>query len=140
MSEKFEGFRDVSVYKGFEVSLLKRAQILVSDLYGAGAWHFSDMEELTMFPDYQVPQVLNSRGVLEYSQELQRMVDNKLEIPRDSEMEIEIRASTIVACDLIAQGLGVPPYKVDWLIWQIGEHEKNLGLLKNHHRTITTFY
>lgn len=140
MAEYFPGFRDISFYKGTEVKLLKRAQILASDLYGAEAWVFNDMEELTMFPDYQVPQVLNSKDVLVYSGELQRMIDNKEEILKDSDIEIEIRAATVVACDLIANQLGVPAYKADWLIWQVGEHEKKLNLLKNHHRTITPFY
>ena len=119
---------------------LKRAQILASDLWGAGAWDFSDINELTMFPDYQVPQVLNSKGVLVYSEELQRKVDEKLEIPQNSECEIEIRAATVVACDMLAARLSQPVVKTDWLLWQIGEREKKLGLLKNHHRTHTTFY
>lgn len=93
-----------------------------------------------MFPDYQVPQVLNSKGVLKYSEDLQSKIDNKEEIPKGSEMEIEIRAGTVVACDLIAQQLNQPAYKIDWLLWQIGETEKKAGLLKPHHRTITTFY
>jgi Potential Queuosine, Q, salvage protein family len=140
MEQNYSGFRDISSYKGEIVYFLKRAQILASDLFGSAAWQFNDLHELTMFPDYQVPQVLNSKGVMVYSLELQNLVDNMIEIPKDSEYEIEIRAATVVACDEIAKTLNVPAFKVDWLIWQIGEKEKKLGLLKNHHRTITTFY
>jgi len=93
-----------------------------------------------MFPDYQVPQVLNTKGILKYSEELQSKVDNKEEIVKGSEMEIEIRAGTVVACDMIAESLKQPAYKIDWLLWQIGEVEKKSGLLRPHHRTITTFY
>lgn len=136
----FEGFRDIFQYNGDIVYLLKRVQILVSDLFGAGCWQFNDMNELTMFPDYQIPQVLNTKGILKYSEELQRKVDNKEEILKGSEMEIEIRAATVVACDIIAESLAQPAYKIDWLLWQIGENEKKSGLLRPHHRTITTFY
>ena len=140
MWENFSAFKDVSQYKGFEVFLLKRAQILASDLYGAGCWQFEDIQELTMFPDYQVPQVLNSKGVLRYSEELQRKVDSCEVIDRDSDYEIEIRAATVVACDKIAERLQKSAIHRDWLLWQIGEREKRQGLLKNHHRTLTTFY
>ena len=119
---------------------MKRAQILISDLVGAGCWEFDDMDQITMFPDYQVPQVLNSKGVLVYSSELQEIVDNLVVIEKGSEYEIEIRAATVVACDLLAEMIGKPVYQVDWLLWQIGENEKKSGLLRPHHRTITTFY
>lgn len=119
---------------------MKRAQIAVSDIYGAGAWNFHDINELTMFPDYQVPQVLNSKGVLKYHNGLQEKIDGKEIIDRNSNMEIEIRAATVVACDHLASIYSQPVVKIDWLLWQIGEEEKRLSLLKNHHRTITTFY
>ena len=140
MTENFEGFRDFCVYKGEYVYFMKRAQILASDLFGSNAWEFIDINQLTMFPDYQVPQVLNSKEILIYSAELQRFIDEKIEIQKNSEFEIEIRAATVVACDMIANIIHEPTYKVDWLVWQIGEKEKKAGLLKNHHRTITTFY
>jgi hypothetical protein len=119
---------------------MKRAQILICDLFAAGCWEFHDMELLTMFPDYQVPQVLNSKGVLKYSEQLQRMVDELVIIEKGSEFEVEIRAATVVACDELAKLINQPVYKVDWLLWQIGETEKKAGLLKPHHRTLTTFY
>ena len=51
----FPGFRDSAIFKGKQVFLNKRAQILVGDLWGAGAWVFNDIEKLTMFPDYRIP-------------------------------------------------------------------------------------
>lgn len=140
MWRNFEGFRDVSQYKGIEVFLLKRAQILAADLVGSGCWKFDDLHELTMFPDYQVPQVLNSKGIMIYSEDLQRKIDNMEVIERDSEYEIEIRAATVIACDKIALKLNQPSVFIDWQLWQTGEREKRQGLLKNHHRTLTNFY
>ncbi len=54
------------------VSFYKRAQIFISDLWslfeGKGLGEFHDMDSLTMFPDYRVPQSLQYFGVLKYSE------------------------------------------------------------------------
>ena len=38
---------------------------------------FPDISELTTFPDYRVPQILNHLGIMQYSQELQEIIDKK---------------------------------------------------------------
>ena len=59
LTANFINFQDHAIYKGRQVYFYKRAQILIADLYGAfmgksyGA--FSDIDQLTMFPDYRVP-------------------------------------------------------------------------------------
>ena len=59
----FPSYRDVASYQGQPMSFLKRAQIVVSDLYhvlgGKGIGALSGIEKLTMFADYRVPQVNN---------------------------------------------------------------------------------
>ena len=56
---------------GTPVSFLKRAQILAADLsayfHRTGLGHFTDMDHLTMFADYRVPQMLAHLGAIEYS-------------------------------------------------------------------------
>jgi hypothetical protein len=42
---------------------------MIGDLHAAG-FLFDDIHELTMFPDYRVPQILYHHGILEYSNEL----------------------------------------------------------------------
>lgn len=78
------GFRDHSIYKGKQVFLYKRAQILVGDLWGAfkgqGLGTFTDIESITMFADYLVPAVLREWGVLRYTEELSRKVDSQTEL------------------------------------------------------------
>jgi hypothetical protein len=69
----FPGFRDTAVYRGRLVHFYKRAQILVGDLWAAYGrplltgdpadlqktiYGFNDMDQLTMFADYRVPQIL----------------------------------------------------------------------------------
>ena len=57
----FSSYRDVTSYNGQAVSLLKRAQLFVSDLShvlgGRSFGALSGIEQLTMFADYRVPQV-----------------------------------------------------------------------------------
>ena len=134
----FPGFRDSFVYKGQQVFFYKRAQILAGDLWGSGCAEFKDVASLTMFPDYRVPQILHTWEVLTYSAELSRIVSEKTTLEPGSEMEVEIRAASVVACDKIASTLGVIPIHVDWLLWQ--RAESRLSELKNHHRTLTIFY
>jgi hypothetical protein len=70
----FKGFRDTAIYRGRLVHFYKRAQILVGDLWAAygrsnsaslsperkAIYAFNDMDKLTMFADYRVPQILRS--------------------------------------------------------------------------------
>ena len=66
VAENFQCYHDVAEFKGRTVSLLKRAQIFVSDVHfmfqGESFGKLEGMDRLTMFPDYRVPQV--SRCVL----------------------------------------------------------------------------
>ena len=56
------------------MSFYKRAQILVADLWGCfqgqGDAAFVDIDSITMFADYRVPQVLTYLGALKYSDSL----------------------------------------------------------------------
>lgn len=70
----FPCFQDEGLYKGTKLSFYKRAQILVGDMWnffdGAGAGEFYDIDKITMFADYRVPQVLVYFGVMSYSDQL----------------------------------------------------------------------
>ncbi|KAL3660456.1 hypothetical protein V7S43_014606 [Phytophthora oleae] len=145
----FPGFRDHAVHKGEQVHFYKRAQILVGDVWAAygrrtaGIASFHDIGKLTMFADYRVPQVLRPEGVMVYSAELTNLVDNKVEIPAGSEMELEIRAATIQAVEqiheqMVHRGHHLQVIELDWLLWQIGEDNKQ-DLLP-HHRTWSIYY
>ncbi|CAH0521210.1 unnamed protein product [Peronospora belbahrii] len=104
---------------------------------------FYDIDQLTTFADYRVPQVLHPEGVIVYSSELAKLVDSKVEIVAGSEMEIEIRAATIQAVEMLhkqmlRQGNHLHVIELDWLLWQIGEDNKE-DLLP-HHRTWSIYY
>lgn len=62
------------LFQGRRISLNKRAQILVADYWGVmgarGEVDFINMDWLTMFADYRVPQALVYLGALRYSDTL----------------------------------------------------------------------
>ncbi|CAK1544377.1 unnamed protein product [Leptosia nina] len=103
--ENFPCFRDEAVYKGENVSFYKRAQILVADLWnlfqGKGWGEFYDIDKITMFADYRVPQVLVYFGVLNYSDNLMKKLKNNVLIENGTEEEIEIRGCSIHSVELL---------------------------------------
>lgn len=147
------GFRDHSVYRGRQIFFLKRAQILVGDIYGAfggrSLGEFHDIHKLTMFADYRVPVVLRELGIISYSQELKAKIDSQVEILPGSEEEIQIRSASIVAVDriqsslaeaLLQKGISHPPMAlhIDWFLWSRGEMRRKVD--SPHHRTLTVYY
>ena len=73
LTTDFECFKDsVTLPDGTQVSFYKRAQILISDLWslfkGQGLGEFHDIDTITMFADYRVPQSLQYFGAMVYSE------------------------------------------------------------------------
>lgn len=129
----FPSFNDVAHWPhadtglpGNELRFYKRAQILIGDfaggLKGSPLAKFSDLDQLTAFADYKVPQMLRWLGVVTYDPELANIVDHRERIAAGSRMEVEIRAATIIACDRIvaamsAHGRTITAAELDWLLW-----------------------
>ena len=142
LSRNLESFQDVSVYGEMEVPFLKRAQIAAADLWGARAIDFPDVDQLTCFADYKLPQALRHLGALEYSEHLARKVDDWVELEAGGPEEVEIRAATVVAVEELRDRLGdagrqLPAVQVDWLLW---DYSQGLFPVRPHHRTRTVFY
>lgn len=147
LAQDFSSFRDLAVYRGHEVRFFKRAQICVADLYGAfggkrwGA--FTDLAKLTIFADYKLPQVLRHYRVLEYHPRLAERVDNQELLPPGGEEEVELRAATIWACELLrremlhASGRTISAVEIDQLLWYLAQ---NTSGMRPYHRTRTIFY
>lgn len=149
--------RDVQRWRGREVPFLKRAQITVSDLAmagagaggeaagGLGAWwgRWSDLSRLTIFADNLVPHVLRVEGLLEYAPALAARIDAGVEVARDSEEEVEIRACGLHAVELLvarrsAAGRPATAQQLDQLLWNRGQSPRIKAVPR--HRTRTTFY
>lgn len=152
--EAFPSFNDVMTWPyaetgrtGNEVRFYKRAQILVGDIAGGLAGsrlaEFRDLGQLTAFADYKVPQILREMGVLVYDQPLADIVDSRTRIASGDRMEVEIRASTIIACDMLVQelprlGRDITAAELDWHLWSLSQ---SLGAASRpYHLTTTIFY
>jgi len=82
-------------------------------------------------------------GILRYSQGLAKKVDQKVLIEAGSAEEVEIRANTLWAVELIRQELcsmeiGLRAFEIDWILWNVGQGEE--CRVKPYHRTLTIFY
>jgi hypothetical protein len=147
LANKLASFRDTARYQGRRVFFYKRAQIVTADLHGAfqgrGWGQFEDMDRLTAFADYKLPQVLRHLGILQYEQDLAERVDSQTFIDAGSPEEVAIRANTIWAVELIRQaleekGLRLRASQIDWMLWNLGQEDSYRA--KPYHRTLTVFY
>jgi len=147
LTEHFSSFRDEAVYDGRKVCFYKRAQILAADLHGAfggeGLGRLGDLDQLTAFADYKLPQVLRHLGILRYDKDLNARIDAKELIPAGSAEEIEIRAHTVWAVERIRQELerlsvSARAFEIDWMLWNLGQKDEFRA--KPYHRTLTIYY
>ncbi len=144
---EFPSFRDQASYKGRTIYFWKRAQLFVSDLFNAfegKSWgEFRDIDSLTAFADYKLPQVLRHIGILKYSPELSRKVDSKMLLSSGSEEEVEIRSATIQAVELLKKAFSKRGYNltsahIDNWLWNLGQ--KGEFRKKPYHLCRTIFY
>ena len=138
-------FRDSAWYCGRQVFFHKRAQILCADLFGTfagrGRGELKDMDWLTAFADYKLPQVLRAKGALALAPQLAARIDRGEHLSAGSPEEVELRAATVAAVDRLVELLGkwgrpLRAFEVDWLLWHLSQGE----LPFPHHRTLTVFY
>lgn len=143
----FPSFRDEAVYGSEKIYFWKRAQIFVSDVFsafGGNGWgKLHDMEQLTAFADYKLPQVLRELGIISYHHGLAAKVDAQECIKAGSGEEIEIRAMTIWAVeelkkDFQKKGQSLTSPQVDNWLWRLGQME--IFRKRPYHRCSTIFY
>lgn len=96
LATDFPCFRDEVRFENRKsVRFLKRAQIFVADIWacfnGQDYGEFYDIDKITMFADYRVPQTLCSLGCLWYSPGLEHSVREKKEIASGHTWEVQLR-------------------------------------------------
>lgn len=140
-------FRDMTHYRGREVGIYKRAQILAADIYlalqGRPPAAFWDMADLTIFADNMVPHVLRHDGILKYSAALAEKIDNGVMIESGSAEETEIRMAGIHAVECMKnaaafEGSRVTSVNLDHILWNRG-YEAGIYALPTH-RTWSVWY
>ena len=145
----FPMFRDEAIYKGKQIFFYKRAQIFIGDIWGAfsgqSLGEFYDIDAITCFADYRVPQLLVPLRILQYHPILVEKVSTLEQLQPGSQDEQEIRAATIVAVDRMTKKLNEKGHRVnsiqmDWILWNRGEILHKKKEIPPHHRVKTIFY
>ena len=147
LTKEFPRFNDVSLYKGSEVQIFKLAQLGIWGMHLAlsprKAWALEDAHLLTAFADYIVPVGLRVTKIFEYAPELEKQINSLVEVERDSQAEIELRASSIFAVARLTEEVnkrrpGMDPLlqpQIDFRFWKT-YHATHWP----HHLTKTVMY
>jgi hypothetical protein len=147
LEREFSSFADVALWEGQPVPFLKRAQICVADLRAitgaVGVGDIHGIERLTAFADYKLPQLLRRFGVIHYAPALAAQVDSYTLIPAGSAAEVEIRAATLWAVELLRRalsqrGITRTASEIDYRLWS--ESQTKAPDERPYHRTRTIYY
>ena len=121
-------FRDCVEYRGadrmaFEAGSDSWPPISTVRWPANGLGDLARIDSLTTFADYKIPQILRHFGVMRYSNDLARKVDGRLQLPACGSPEVEIRAATIWAVELLRAellklGIDRSAVQLDWLLWE----------------------
>ncbi|KAK2627961.1 hypothetical protein QTJ16_002607 [Diplocarpon rosae] len=153
LADDFPCFNDVVRFENRKsVRLLKRAQICVADLWaafeGEGFGEFNDIDKITMFADYRVPQILNTLGCLWYSPLLGLAVRQKQMIESGHTWEVQMRGCSIWCVELIRREIlrSHPEAKInailiDFFLYDTMKEREGAGQEEiPHHRTRSIWY
>ena len=151
--DNFSCFDDSAVFDGTKVSFHKRAQILVADIWclyeGTGQGRFPDIDQLTMFADYRVPQSLQYFGALSYSQELMEILSKNQILKSGDPFEVEIRGCSIEAVTRIVNRVNeklkhsakkINDIQIDNFLWGFRREKSTEMEQYPYHRVRSIFY
>lgn len=133
LARDFSCFRDEVRFEGRKtVRILKRAQILVADLWacfdGLDHGEFYDIDKITMFADYRIPQILNSLGCMQYSPLLETTLRKKKIIETGHSWEIQIRG---MLEDMLVCRTRLTKYRLQYLV--CGAHQERDSQTASRH-------
>ncbi|XP_060520073.1 queuosine 5'-phosphate N-glycosylase/hydrolase [Cylas formicarius] len=147
--ENFKCFRDEAEYRGRKVAFYKRAQILVADIWACFR-NLKNINQITMFADYRVPQTLLWFGVFTYSERLHKKLSENVVLNCGESDEVEIRGCSIHAVELLkkyavaklgAEGK-INSVLIDHFLWDF--RRKHAGDILNKglpfHKTFGIYY
>ena len=126
----------VSEFPGYGSDIfLKRASLFFLQLNRRFGWFQEAMNTLHIPADYQVPRLMDYRGILEYDNELRYEVDTDRHIPKWSQKECEIRSATVLIARDLQVTLGWTIAEIDGYFW-VGAK----GIEHPFHLCVTTDY
>ncbi|XP_061116855.1 queuosine salvage protein [Conger conger] len=148
--DNLPSYRDEAQHEGKKIAFYKRAQILLADFWGImearGEGSIPDLDYLTMFADYRVPQALVYLGVLRYSDSLMSTLKEGALLPSGDRREVEIRGCSIWCVERIktelwklveqrdGQRSHINSALIDFYLWPYAkEHSKEMAHIPIHH-------
>lgn len=123
-------------FPGFASDLfLKRASLYFLQLYRKLGWYEESMKTFPVPADYQVPKILRHFKCFKYHPQLVETINTNNLLPKSHLAECEIRAGTIIVCQMLQEATG----------WNISDIDSWLWLRRKEssdpfHLTITTDY
>ncbi|KAK4150301.1 hypothetical protein C8A00DRAFT_18148 [Chaetomidium leptoderma] len=147
LARDFSCFRDEHVFEGRRkpIRILKRAQILVADLWacfeGEDYGAFNDIDKITMFADYRVPQILYNMGCIYYSPALDLAIRDKKDIPQGGSWEMQLRE--LIRREILRQhpGTNINAILLDFFLYDTIKEMEDAGQkIVPHHRTRSIWY
>ncbi|XP_063788930.1 queuosine 5'-phosphate N-glycosylase/hydrolase-like [Pseudophryne corroboree] len=155
--ENFPSYRDEGVFQGQKVAFYKRAQILVGDIWavldGKTDGCFYDIHKITMLADYRVPQALVHFGVIRYSEELLRKLEEGFLFRSGDREEMEIRGCSIWAVELVYEhlksifqekrqtiGNDINPILINNFLWDFARDNRSAVDVVPFHRVRGIYY
>lgn len=144
ISSKFDNFKDISKYKERSIIFNKRCRLLIADLFYVSKTirtNINNINNIMGCADYSLPRFFRENGVFEYSDKLAKTIDKGIEIEHNSDCEIEIRAATLYALEIIKKELRkknvvVNSIELDNVLWCISRKKKTT----HPHHTISIYY
>ncbi len=150
----FPCFRDEHHFEGRTVRIYKRAQILVADIWacfdGESYGTFHDIDKITMFADYRIPQMLHSLGCLRFSPPLEGRIRRQEVIESGETCEVELRGCCIWVVELIRRQIvrdhpdaKVNSILIDTFLYDTLKEKEAAGEMADmipHHRTRSIWY
>ncbi|KAF1989304.1 hypothetical protein K402DRAFT_410942 [Aulographum hederae CBS 113979] len=152
LAENFASFNDEAKFDRKKVRLLKRAQIFVADVWAAfeeeSYGDFDDIEKITMFADYRIPQMLHTLGCISYSPPLDQAIRNQELIESGHSWELQLRGCSIWCVELIRRQIvqkhpetKVNAILIDFFLYDtMKELERDGKEQIPHHRTRSIWY
>jgi len=147
LASEFPSFRDVSTLDDRTVFFYKRAQLLVADIArmcsGTNSTDIQGLSQLSACADYKLPWLLRKLDILAYTNSLSEQIDKGIEILPNSREEIEIRANTVWAVELIKRNLRtrapeIMTMQINDYLWLQSQDKSSDD--SPYHLTDTTFY
>ncbi|KAL8731591.1 MAG: hypothetical protein Q9166_003279 [cf. Caloplaca sp. 2 TL-2023] len=148
----FPCFNDTATFEGKPIHFYKRAQILVADLWacfeGQSYGLFHDIDTITMFADYRIPQMLHALGCLRYSPSLESHIRSLKGLESGGNWEVQLRGCSIWCVELIRREIlrqhpkaEINAIRIDFLLYDtMKERELKGEETIPHHRTRSIWY